>query len=137
MFMGTNYGTFYREQYRALGDYAGAETGVFGVASQKTGGNAPTNIVNRSLVVTTVGEDFQLNFSNPATFTEVIGTDNSLPSEAGNYSYSRIAANLGSLNLNFTNTSPVESDAVLLQLVAPNFAVFTNAAGTLGTAVLK
>lgn len=136
-FTGTNYGTFFEESYTAAGTYAGADKGVFGVASQRVGGNAPTNVVNRSALVTADTGSFKLSFLDTNNFVQLSATDDTVTNGLGLYEYARLAANSGNLNLIYTDILPWQTNTALLHLVAPNFAVFTNTDNTIGTAVLK
>ncbi len=134
-FTATNYGTSYEERYSLAGSNTLTDLGVIALTTQRASGNAPTNIVGRSVVLTTDGGANQLFFQDTG-FIDVNPLDNPVVNGEGNYSYRRTATNSGNLNLNYT--SPVQTAAFEFLFVAPNFAIFTNTAdSTLGTAAFK
>ena len=132
-FLGTNYGATYEENYDAAGIYTGSGTSVFGVASQRAGGNAPTNLVNHSALVTSVGGSFKLAFPDGVNFAQLNPVDDTVI-DNGTYAYARAGTNTGSLDLNYTVPPNFSS---LLHFIAPNLAYFTNADSTVGAAVFK
>ncbi len=135
-FLGTNYGTAYSESYDPAGTFTDANLSVFGVKSQKLGGNAPTNLVNRSAFVFNVGDASKFIFSDLANFVWVSPTDNSITNGVGNYVYTRTDTNSATLDVNLT--TPVASPySVSFLFVAPNFAIFTNLDSTFGAAAFK
>jgi uncharacterized repeat protein (TIGR02543 family) len=133
-FHGTNNGAAYGETYDAAGSFNNTNHGVFGIVSLRPAGNAPTNLVNHSAVVSSVGDSFKLLFG-PGSFTQTSPTDDSIIQGLGSYVYSRAGTNTGNLNLNFT--SPSQTSSALFLFLAPNFAVFTNSDSTAGSAVFK
>ena len=131
---GTNSGTAYEESYDAAGHFIGTDAGVFGIASQRPGGNAPTNLVHRSAWVAAAGSSFKLLFATN-TFAQPSPVDDAITNDAGSYVYVRVSTNTGSLDLNYT--APPETSSALFQFIAPNLAVFTNTDSTVGAAVFK
>ena len=132
-FQGTNYGLNYSESYTPAGSLTNVNMGTFGLVSQHPGGNAPTNLVNRTALLTSDGSSYNLAFPDAVNFNQLNPADGSLTT-SGTYTYSRTGANIGSLNL----TYPAPPDfSSALQFVAPNFFWFTNSDGTVGTAVVK
>ena len=127
-FAATNYGQSYSEQYDASNNLTGSDISVFGFASQRAGGNAPTNLINRTVVFTTDAGTDQLNFPDGGNFNDLT------LSSSGNYSYSTTGTNSAALNLSYSSSAT----SLLLQFASPNFALFTNNVdGTIGSAVLK
>jgi YD repeat-containing protein len=118
------------------GNDTSADTGVFGVASQQPGGNAPISLVNRNPVVIPDLNSFRLMFPDAVNFTQTDTFDETTVLGAGTYNYNQVDTNTGSLDLNFTSPEVTNTSAVL-RFVSPNFATFTNADGTLGAAVWK
>ena len=133
-FHGTNYGAAYSEEYDAAGHFSGTNQGVFGLASRRPAGNAPASLASRSALVTSSGEHFKLLF-NTSTFAQLSLADDLVTNSVGSYVYARVGTNAGNLDFNFT--APLQFSSSLFQFVAPNFAVFTNADGTMGAAVFK
>lgn len=131
---GTNYGTSYSERYTLAGTLTAINQASFGLASQRPSGNAPTNLFNRLALVTSTDDSFQLIFGTNS-FTQLNPTNSLLIEGTGLYLYSRIGTNAGNLDLNFL--SPPQTSSALFLFLAPNFAVFTNADRTAGSAVLK
>lgn len=135
-FVGTNYGTSYSESYSKTGTFNEAGYKFFGLISQRTGGNAPTNLYNRSVAFDSAGSRFWV-FAATNTFAQYSPSED-FDSGVGSYAYGRITNNVASLRLNFSAPSDIagSSTAVKLQFFAPNLAVFTNADGTFGNAIL-
>ena len=134
-FARTNVGGAYSEQYDSSNNFTGVDVSAFGLASQRPGGNAPTNLVSRTLVVTTDNGVDQLNFPDSANFTDVNPLDNSVVTGVGTYTYGPVSTNSASLNLLYSSSAAVPFDFLF---VSPNFAIFTNSAdSTIGSAVLK
>ncbi len=134
-FQGTNFGAYYDENYNAVGTNLNSNLGVFGFTSQRLGGNAPTNIVNRSAVVTTTNGGFKLSFLDAVNFVSLNATNDAMTNGLGTYVYNRTGTNLGNLDLIYV--SPLETNSVLFQFVATNIATFTNPDSTVGAAVFK
>ncbi len=133
-FRGTNNGVTYLEKYGTAGSFIGTNRGNFGFVSQQPGGNAPTNLVNRSALVSSVGDSFRLLFG-PGSFTQTNPVNDFNIQGFGSYTYVRAGTNAGNLYLNFT--APPSNSSALFQFPAPNFAVFTNTDSTAGSAVFK
>ena len=133
-FLGTNYGSGYAENYATNGAYRGLDFSVFGLASQRPGGNAPTNLVSRTASVSSVGDIFTLTFLDGQNFTQTSPVDGSLLNQGG-YVYARTGPNTGRLLLN--DTAPPGTSQAVFQFLAPNVAYFTNLDNTIGAAVLK
>ena len=135
VFQGTNYGQLYAETYDGSNNLSGEDLGQFALASQHAGGNAPTNLVNRSLVVTTNGAGYQLNFWDGVNFASVSLADQTITNDTGTYGYSRTGTNTATLLLNYA-ANPAA--ALNLRFYAPNFALCTNTPdNSFGAAVLK
>ena len=135
-YTGTNYGATYSESYSPAGNFTGSDLGFFGLASQRAGGNAPTNLFNRSLSFESVGSRFKLSLGTN-TFAQYSATP-AYGSGVGSYVYSRASTNNGNLTLNYLAPSDVSggTNAAKLMFFAHNLAVFTNADRTVGAAVL-
>lgn len=134
-FARTNIGGAYSEKYDSSNNLAGVDLSEFGLASQRPGGNAPTNLVNRTVVVTTDNGANQLNFTDSVNFTDVNPLDNSVVNGVGTYTYGPPSTNSASLNLTYSSSPAVPFDFLF---VSPNFAIFTNSLdSTIGSAVLK
>lgn len=124
-YWGTNYGTSHVENYNVAGVFTDASTHDFAIASLRAGGNAPTNLVGRSVAFYNHGAYSRAAFSDATNFT--IGDTLNLISDytgsltAGTYVYSRTASNTASLSLNYLSGSPLYS----YQFIAPNFGYIT------------
>ena len=134
-YLGTNHGAAYVESYNGAGSLTGADVGVFSLASQRPGGNAPASLASRSALVTSVDSQFKLTFMDDFSFAQLSAADASITNGVGSYVYARYSTNGGNLDLQFT--APAQAASALFQFTAPNFAVFTNADGTTGAAVFK
>ncbi len=134
-FVGTNYGTSAAESYGVSGVFKGASLKFFGLASQRAGGNAPTNLNNRSAAFDTIGSQFTTSFATN-TFAQFSPTL-AYASGVGSYNYGRITNNLGSLSLAYSAPGELAggTSSVKLQFFAPNLAVYTNTDGTVGHAI--
>jgi hypothetical protein len=120
-FFGTNYGMVEWQNYTAAGVFADAQQPDFAFASQRPGGNAPTNLVGRSFVYEDTGylRTFFLDATNAslAYATDISGNSYEfLPEPNGTYAYIRT-------NLNAGTYSPILSGGSLIpiQFIAPNF----------------
>ena len=135
-FQGTNYGSVYEEDYSLAGAKISSDNGgIFGIASQKTSGNAPTNLISRTAMVTLPDNSFQLMFLDATNFVDLNLTNNLITNGTGTYLYTRTGANAAGLSLNYV--APPESSAAALQFSATNFAIFTNLDRTYSTFILK
>ncbi len=120
-FFGTNYGTVQWQNHTAAGVFADAKDMDFAFASQRPGGNAPTNLVGRSFVYEDTGfsRTFFLDATN-ATFAFAPNISGDPYFFSGNpngtYTYNRTNLNGGNFNSSFTG-----SDLVPIQFIAPNF----------------
>ncbi len=135
-FTATNYGSAYTESYAGNGSFAAANRNVFGIVSQRAGGNAPNNITNRSALLFNGPDTDKFKFPDAASFTQVDSLNEASTLGAGNYVYSRTATNTANLQLNYTSPAAGTQTAVF-QFIAPNFAIFTNLDATFGAAALK
>ena len=108
---------------------------MFGLASQRASGNAPTNLVGRKIVLTGSGTGtYQVDFSDAVNFADVSPLDNTITNYVGTYVYGRSGTNAGSLDLNY---SGAPTNSVQFRFVAPNFSLYSDLFSPLGTAVFK
>ncbi len=131
-FVGTNYGTAYSESYDRTGNFTQTNQRVFGVKSQKSGGNAPINLVNHSTLVINNNYHFKLTFVDSTNFVTTHDADTN---GIGTYDYTRIGTNSGNIDLNYSTLPGAAS--IYFQFVSPNFAIITNSDNTLGAAIWK
>jgi hypothetical protein len=134
-YLDADHGLTYNEHYDAAGNFIGTDTGVFGRASQRIGGNAPKNLANGHAVVTSVDNRFKLMFADALNFQQVDPDNDGDIHATGTYAYQPTTTNAGVLELNYT--APTETSSAVLQFFAPDMAVFTNADHTVGAAVFK
>jgi hypothetical protein len=131
-FLGTNYGTVYTENYDQAGILTNGDQSAFGLASQRPGGNAPTNLVNHSVVVFNDDYYFKLTFPDSANF---VTTHDVTTNGVGTYLYTTIGTNAGNLDLDYIGLAGTASS--YFQFISPNFAIITNSDHTLGAAFWK
>ncbi len=120
-FFGTNYGTVHWQNYTAAGVFTNAHDLDFGLASQRPGGNAPTNLIGRSFVYadTSHVRTFFLDATNAsfAAAPDISGNDYIFSfGPNGTYSYNRTNSNTGTYNSSLTG-----SGLYSIQFIAPNF----------------
>jgi hypothetical protein len=135
-YYGTNYGLAYFENYNSAGVYSTRSLGFWGLASQRAGGNAPTNLVNGTLAVTIPGSSFKISAASNtfAQYSPTAANDTGV----GSYTYSRLTTNQAVLKL--TYSAPLDiagaTNGANFSFIAPNLAVFPNTDGTFGSVVL-
>ncbi len=136
-YLGTNYGAYYSEVYGTAGNFLSSDYGVFGFTSQRPSGNAPTNIINRSLQVISSGGEFDLSFRTN-TFGQASRNTN-FDNGVGNYTYARTDTNHADLNLAYTAppTLSGETNSAHFSFFADNLGIFTNGDGTISAVVLS
>ena len=135
-FYGTNYGTTFSESYSPAGILTRMDSGSFGLVSQRTDGNAPTNLANNNLVFSSTGSWFKLSLATNS-FAEFSVTDTN-DCGVGSYSYVRSTTNSGNVALTFSAPEDLTGSvsSAQLQFFAGNLAYYTNADGTYGSVVL-
>jgi hypothetical protein len=124
-FGATNYGTYYAAIY-AASNVPTAGTGIFAIASQSPGGNAPAALANLGATVTQPDGLFELNFGI-AAFAQNSFTTN-YANSVGTYAYTQSGTNSAGLSFAYTAPPTVVSAVgpVSLTFIAPNFCVLTN-----------
>lgn len=135
-FASTNYGFTYSENYGNSGSLSGENTGFFAISSQRTGGNAPTNLLNCNLVFGSGGPSFKLSMSTNsfAQFSPTAAFDCGV----GSYTYNRSTTNVGLIKLSYLAPASLSgsTDSASLLFVSPSAAIYTNSDGTYGAASL-
>jgi hypothetical protein len=135
-FEGTNYGSYYSEDYDMANHPVDANSGRFILGSQKPGGNAPTTLANRAFTI----------FSGPDSFNDFFGTNTysqdsnstNFDNVVGSYTYSLASTNIGLLNLTAVAPPTLTSsnNAARLVFVANNAGLFTNEDNTISSFVM-
>ena len=136
-FAGTNFGTAYSESYNSTGGFIGRGLGFFGLMSQSKNGNAPTNFSSRNLTFDSVGSRFKVSFATN-TFAQ-FSLSEAVDSGVGSYLLTGFNTNMVDLALAYSSPNAISGSVgnVRLQFIAQNIAVYTNADGTAGNAVLR
>ncbi|MGA3283571.1 MAG: hypothetical protein ABSD57_03830 [Verrucomicrobiota bacterium] len=125
-FGATNYGTYYATAYGASNNAPTADTGVFAMLSESSGGNAPVSLAGSAALVIQPDGSFEMNFGT-ATFAQNSFTTN-YANGVGPYTYTKLSADSAELSFNYT-APPTVANAVApvtLTFIAPNFCVLTN-----------
>jgi len=140
-FAGTNYGSYYEEDYVGSG-HTNTDFGNFLVAAQKPGGNAPLTINNRNLEIFSGSDSFNEQFGLDTYSQDTLSTNFDI--DVGDYTYTNISTNIGQLNLTVTappagGTNDVlagSTSAARLIFVGGNVGLFTNDDGSISTFVV-
>ena len=125
-FAATNYGAYLDAAYDGSSNAPTADTGVFAMVSEASGGNAPNSLAGTEALVTQPDGSFEINFGI-ATFGQNSFTTN-YANGVGAYTYSKLGADSAELSFNYTAPPTVASTVgpVILTFIAPNFCVLTN-----------
>ncbi len=136
-FADTNYGSYYEENYDASGrTNKSAATGIFLVASQRPGGNAPQVITNKNFEIFSGTDSFNQQFGAATYSQDTLSTN--FDNAVGNYTYAPATTNIGALNLTVTAppTLAGSNSAARLIFVSGNGGFFTNEDGTFSSFVM-
>ena len=136
-YLGTNYGVYYSENYGVSGNLLESTFGVFGFASQRPSGNAPTNFYNRSLQIYSGSDEFTLTFRTNTFGQASLNTN--FDNAVGNYAYQRADTNHSQLDLFYAAPPSVSgaTNTARFTFFADNLAIFTNSDGTISAAVVN
>lgn len=128
---GTNFGSYYDEEYTPAGQTNGTDNGRFIFASQKPGGNAPLALTNRNFHIFAIDDDFNVQFGTSTYSQDSLNTN--YDNDVGNYTYALANTNIGQLNLTVTEPPQLagSTNAARLIFVASNAGLFTNDDGTI------
>jgi Divergent InlB B-repeat domain/Bacterial Ig domain len=135
--IGTNFGAAYVERYNPDGSLFGTDTGHFGFASQRVDGNAPAELGDQSLSISSGNSWFRLSFFGD-TFSQQSASD-SFDTGVGLYRYALADTNTGNLSLSFTAPANLNgsSSSTALSFYAPNLAYLVNPDNTISAATLS
>ena len=131
-YLSTNFSLAYQENYDRTGVLSATDIGYCGVASQRTGGNASTNLTGRALSFLSLGSSFKLSLA-ATNFAQYSPTPD-YNTGVGSYGYTRSGTNVGQINLAYAAPLDIAglTSAASLRFIAPNVAVYTNADATYG-----
>ncbi len=129
-YFGTNFGGAYVERYSPNGSLLGTDTGLFGFASQRPEGNAPADLDNRSVSISTSNSLSQLAFSAD-TFSQQ-SQDEGFESGVGDFVYGLADASTGNLLLTYTAPADISgsSSSADISFFAPNLGYLINGDST-------
>jgi uncharacterized repeat protein (TIGR03803 family) len=128
-------GSFYEEDDNAAAAMMSTHTGLFGLASQNSGGNAPASLTGITAEIYNLGDASALSLGNGSFSQFDVSDPNnfSVNNGIGAYAYSQPDANNGLLDLTYTApAAAIGGSSANILFVTPDFGIFTNSTGNSG-----